>query len=170
MSLPAAPMLTEDHISVFRSWFHALVDLGSPASLFEDLVSLLALVQRLHMLPAVERRRRVLLVQSVIHRDLVGPSGGQENTDVLDRVRLRQGGGKEGVHLPFWVKKVIVRIDKNNGRLWGSGRHYQSQNLLDISYEYMSCFLGWDSVPSTLFSSSLRSIYIRRLYAQFIFS
>lgn len=83
---PAAPVLAKHNVTILWLGLHSLEDLSSPTAFFERLANLLALMDGLHVLPAVKKGRLVLLVQTVVHGDMVLTSSGQEVLNMTDSV------------------------------------------------------------------------------------
>lgn len=64
------------------------------------------------MFPARVETGFILLVETVINRDLLGPDGGEEFMDVCDGIGFIEGGSEGGIHFAVRVEKVIVGVDE----------------------------------------------------------
>lgn len=111
---PAVPVLADDHISIVEVGFEPFVELRSPTSLGEHLIIPQTLMHSSHVFPFVVLRRIELLVQPIIHGNLLGTGVGKESLDVRDGVRLCKGIREEGGQFSVGVQKIVVRVDEDD--------------------------------------------------------
>jgi hypothetical protein len=108
-------MLRKNYITILKIRLKALIDLHTPAPLFESCILSLTLLQCSRMFPPRKKSGTDLLMKTIVDGDFVRSCSFDHFFEMGYGVCVFETFGNKAMHLARGMKKIVVGVDNYDG-------------------------------------------------------